>query len=185
MEEDYGVLESAVRQTFAGVVWSHKIQEKQADIFAKTFKRMETAKIISSSLTSVGIISLLFADQLLIKIASAVVSFASVFISGFFKSFNLQTMVGQHKSAANNLLAVRDNLSLLLLQIKLKKEPVNELFGKYEMIMAGLAKVYADAPNTTDEAVELARKALNVNMDNTFSDQEIDGFLPNGLRKEQ
>ena len=184
MEEDYNVLESAVRQTFAGVVWSHKIQEKQADLFARTFKRMETAKIISSSITSVGVIALLFTDQMMIKIVSAVVSFASVFISGFFKSFNLQTMVAQHKSAANNLLAVRDNLSLLLLQIKLKKEPVNELFAKYEGIMAGLAKVYADAPNTTDEAVELARKALNVNMDNTFSDQEIDGFLPIALRKE-
>lgn len=185
MEKDYEVLESAVRQTFAGVVWSHKIQEKQADIFAKRFKRMELVKIAASSLTSVGIVSLLIIDEWLIKIASALVSFVSVFVSGFFKSFDLQTMVGQHKSAANNLLAVRDNISLLLLQIKLKKETTNVLFEKYETIMAGLAKVYADAPNTTDEAVDLARKALNVNMDNTFSDQEIDGFLPIGLRKEQ
>ena len=64
MEEDYGVLESAVRQTFAGVVWSHKIQEKQADIFAKRFKRMELVKIAASSLTSVGIVSLLMYSAL-------------------------------------------------------------------------------------------------------------------------
>ena len=89
MEEDYGVLESAVRQTFAGVVWSHKIQEKQADILAKRFKRMELVKIAASSLTSVGIVSLLIIDEWLIKIASALVSFVSVFVSGFFKSFDL------------------------------------------------------------------------------------------------
>ncbi len=185
MGEDYEILESTVRQTFASVVWSHKIQEKQADIFAKKFKRMETTKIISSTVTSVGIISLIFTDQFWIKIVSVLISFVTVFINGFFKSFDLQNMVGQHKSAANNLLAVRDNIFLLLLQIKLKKETENVLFEKYETIMAGLAKVYADAPNTTDEAVDLARKALNVNMDNTFSDQEIDGFLPSSLRRQE
>ena len=174
-----------MRQTFARVVWSHKIQEKQADILAKRFECLELVKIVASSLTSAGIVTIIFADQLWIKIVSALISFVAVFVSSFFKSFDLQTMIGQHKSAANNLLAVRDNISLLLLQIKLKKETIDKLFDRYEAIMAGLAKVYADAPNTTDDAVKLARKALNINMDNTFSDQEIDGFLPIGLRKEQ
>lgn len=183
LEEKYCKLESSVRDTLGSVVWSHKIQEKQADIYAKNFKVMETAKILSASLTSVGIVSLIFTDQFWIKIISALISFISVFISALFKSFDLQTMVGQHKAAANNLLAVRDDLKLLLLQIKLQQSNPDSLYDRYEEIVHQLDKVYADAPNTTDKAVDLARVALNITKDNTFTDGEIDGFLPVGLRK--
>lgn len=183
MEEKYCKLESSVRDTLCSVVWSHKIQEKQADIYAKHFKVMETAKILSASLTSVGIVSLIFTDQLWIKIISTLISFISVFISALFKSFDLQIMVGQHKAAANNLLAVRDDLKLLILQIKLQENDPNTLYDRYEEIVHQLDKVYVDAPNTTDKAVALARIALNITKDNTFTDGEIDGFLPVGLRK--
>ena len=33
MDNEYAILEDSVRNTFGSVVWSHKIQEKQADIF--------------------------------------------------------------------------------------------------------------------------------------------------------
>ena len=183
MDDMYKLIESSVRDTLASVVWSHKIQEKQADIFSDRFKRMETAKIVSASLTSVGIVSLIFTDQLWVKICSAFISFVSIFVNAFFKSFDLQTMVSQHKSAANNLRSVRDNLKLLLLQIRMKQTEPAELEKEYEEIVQQLDKVYADAPNTTDKAVTLAREALNVTKDNTFSDAEIDNYLPVGLRK--
>ncbi len=38
--EEYNTLESCVRKTYASVVWSHKTQEKQADIYALQFKCM-------------------------------------------------------------------------------------------------------------------------------------------------
>lgn len=183
MEEKYCKLESSVRDTLGSVVWSHKIQEKQADIYASSFKEMETAKILSASLTSVGIVSLIFTDQLWIKIVSALISFVSVFVSAFFKSFDLQTMVSQHKAAANNLLAVRDDLKLLILQIKMENDTPETLYQRYEEIVHQLHKVYADAPNTTDKAVEMATTALNITKDNTFSDEEIDSFLPTEMRK--
>lgn len=39
MIDNYGVLEDVVRDSYAGVVWSHKIQEKQSDIYAEKFKK--------------------------------------------------------------------------------------------------------------------------------------------------
>ena len=50
----YEMLESSVRDTFGSVVWSHKIQEKQADICSQHYKRLETMKIIAASITTVG-----------------------------------------------------------------------------------------------------------------------------------
>lgn len=60
MIENYKMLEDVVRDSYASVVWSHKIQEKQADIYAEKFKKMETVNIGAASLTSVGIVALIF-----------------------------------------------------------------------------------------------------------------------------
>ncbi len=180
---NYEHIESSVRDTLGGVVWSHKIQEKQADIYESKFKRLETAKIISSSLTSAGIVSLLFTDELWIKIVSALLSFVSIFVGAFFKSFDLRTMVVQHKKTANELLTIRDTLKLLILQIHLKQDEPKILYEKYEQTVNQLHMVYSEAPNTSDKAVELASKALKKTKDNTFFDDEIDSYLPISLRK--
>ena len=132
-----------------------------------------------------GIASLVFKDEFLVKLITALISLVSVFVSALFKSFDLKTMVSQHKVAANNLLEVRDQLKLILLQIRLKQESVQTIYEKYEGVVQQLDKVYTDAPNTTDKAVIRAREALNVSKDNTFTDDEIDSFLPIGLRKDR
>ena len=62
------MLEDVVRDSYASVVWSHKIQEKQADIYAEKFKKMETVNIGAASLTSVGIVALIFTDPLWLKL---------------------------------------------------------------------------------------------------------------------
>lgn len=182
-ENSYDILEDEIRGRYASVVWSHKIQEKQADIYLTRYKHFETAKIASASLTSVGIVSLLFTDQLWIKIVSAVISFVSVFVSAYFKSFDLTTFTKAHKSSANQLLRIRDKLQLLLVDVRAEFVPVKDVRSKYEELLNELHTIYNEAPNTTDKAVQQARKALKITKDNSFADDEIDSFLPKELRK--
>ncbi len=183
MNDEYSILEDSVRNTFGSVVWSHKIQEKQADIYFSQYKCMETIKIITASSTSVGIVSLIFTDQMWLKLASALISFVTVFISAFFKSFDLQTLVSVHNNTAQKLLEIRDELKLLLMLIHLKQKTVNELTVMYQDIVKKLDILYAEAPRTTDRAVKNARTALNVNHDNKFTDEEINCNLPNSLHR--
>lgn len=185
MQHDYEILEDSVRNTFGGVVWSHKIHEKQSDLYAKQYKWMETAKILAASLTSVGIVSLIFTNQMWLKVASALVSFVSVFVSAFFKSFDLQTMVSTHTSVAHRLLHIRDDLKLLLLRIHLGQRTVDELMQQYNELVKQVDEIYSDAPRTSDKAVEQARIALDIKHDNMFSDGEIDDNLPETLRRRE
>ena len=185
LSKNHKKIEASVRDTFGSVVWSHKIQEKQADLYDIRHKRMEIAKIIAASLTSVGMVYLIFSDEVLIKIVSTLVSFISVFVSAFFKSFDLQSMANQHKAAANNLLIIRDDLKLLILQIRLEKNEPIYLYDKYESIIHRLDKIYTDAPKTTNKAVEMAKYALNITKDYSISDTEIDSFLPVGMKKNE
>lgn len=184
MIENYEMLEDVVRDSYASVVWSHKIQEKQADIYAEKFKKMETVNIGAASLTSVGIVALIFTDSLWLKLVSALISFATVYITAYFKSFDLQKFITSHKAAANKLIAVRDQYKVLLTEIKLKVDSVENLLARYKELVEKTDAIYLEAPTTTDEAVGKASKALKIKKDNTFTDTEIDSFLPLSLRRE-
>lgn len=183
MIENYRVLEDVVRDSYSGVVWSHKIQEKQSDIYAERFKVMETINIGAASLTSVGIIALIFTDPLWLKLISALISFATVYITAYFKSFDLQKLVASHKATANKLISIRDKYKVLLTEIKLQSDSVENLLIKYNQLVKETDAIYLEAPSTTDEAVERASEALKVKKDNTFSNEEIDSFLPISLRR--
>ena len=184
MIENYKMLEDVVRDSYASVVWSHKIQEKQADIYAEKFKKMETVNIGAASLTSVGIVALIFTDPLWLKLVSALISCATVYITAYFKSFDLQKFITSHKAAANKLIAVRDQYKVLLTEIKLKADSVENLLARYKELVEKTDAIYLEAPTTTDEAVDKASKALKIKKDNTFTDAEIDSFLPLSLRRE-
>ena len=184
MIENYKMLEDVVRDSYASVVWSHKIQEKQADIYAEKFKKMETVNIGAASLTSVGIVALIFTDPLWLKLVSALISFATVYITAYYQSFDLQKFITSHKAAANKLIAVRDQYKVLLTEIKLKVDSVENLLARYKELVEKTDAIYLEAPTTTDEAVGKASKALKIKKDNTFTDAEIDSFLPLSLRRE-
>jgi hypothetical protein len=176
------LLEDNIRHSYMGVVWSHKIQEKQADIYATQYRYLEIVRIICSTLTSVGIISLLFKDQFTIKIIATVISFVSTFISLFFKSFDTQSSIANHKKSANDLLVIRDKFRVLLVKIRMKSNNT-DILDEYESLLEKLGEIYKVAPNTTEKAVKKASKALKINKDNEFTDEEINITLPETLRR--
>lgn len=181
-KEKYVVLEDSVRHSYMGIVWSHKIQEKQADNLTRRYKFWEFLRIICTSMTSVGLISLIFADEFVVKIIVTIISVITTTISLSFKSFNMQGRIVDHKKCANELLIIRDKFRLLLVDIGLKEQNVAELMQKYNTLVEELWNVYKDAPSTTNRAVRLAAKALKISKDNEFLNEEIDANLPETLR---
>lgn len=183
MDDSYKILEDVVRYSYAGVVWSHKIHEKQADIYSKRFNTIELVKILIAALTSAGIVFIFFKDYFWIKASSTVLSFITFFIAMFYKSFNLQNLIVAHKNTASKLIAVRDRYKVLLTEIKIERAPIEDLLSKYNELLKETNNIYLVAPNTTEKAVKNASKALKVDKDNTFTDEEIDIFLPPSLRR--
>lgn len=71
------------------------------------------------------------------------------------------------------------------MEIKLRRRSVESLVQEYRQLLKKTSEIYDNAPNTTDEAVDLARVALKINKDNSFTNNEIDMFLPNSLKRER
>jgi len=67
------LLEAQIRECYGRVVWTHKTQEKCADILAKKNSRIKLAQIVLSVLTTTGIFIAVLGDKnwvdiLLIKV---------------------------------------------------------------------------------------------------------------------
>ena len=108
MEKEYKALEDQVRTRYASVAWTHKIQEKQAEIYDKRYAIIATINILAASITSAGIVSTFFTDGTVLKVISAIVSFITVFLTALLKSFDYQSMAKANKTAATKLVILRD-----------------------------------------------------------------------------
>ena len=180
--DQYQILLDTVRQQYASVVWTHKIQEKQADLYAEKYRKYETANIFFASLTACGIIGVIFQDGIALKIITAVLSFITVFIAAYNKSFDLKTLASGNKTAANQFVGIRNELLQVISELHIMEKSVSEIDGEFIEIMKRLNKLYVDVPTTTNDAVDAAREALKVDKDYTFDDAEIDLFLPSALQ---
>ncbi|KRE60555.1 hypothetical protein ASG92_21645 [Arthrobacter sp. Soil736] len=88
-----------------------------------------------------------------------------------------------HREAAKSLLKIRDSYIHLLADVKGNALSAKEIRNQRDHLSAQAQKVYQTAPDTSSKAYILARRALKEREDLTFSDEEIDKFLPVNLRK--
>ncbi len=182
MTVDLLALKGLVRSTYGRVCWTHKIQEKQAEIDITIYNIMEIIDITCSAIVGVGIISLFFTENFWIKLFSAIISFCSFFVGLFFKSYDLKGKATLHKKTAIKLLSVREKLKVLIIEIKTEKKDFEVLSKEYQEINELLDTIYEEAPNTGNMAVNKARRALSISKDNEITDDEIDRDLPEELR---
>lgn len=183
MEKEYIALEDLIRPRYASVAWTHKIQEKQAEIYDKRYATIATVNIFAASITSAGIFSTIFTDQIWLKAVSTIVSFVTVFITALLKVFDFQSMAKANKTTATKLVILRDELLLLLYKVRHATQPVEELIKEFTDIQGKVHAVYQEAPQTTDKAVDLVGIALKEKKDDTYTDEEIDMLLPEALRR--
>lgn len=177
----YRILLDEVRQKFASVVWTHKIQEKQADIDAFSYKSCKTVNIVCSALTSCGIISTAYFSDTRVEIATALLSFVALFTAAYLRSFDLKESEISHKNAANKFVVIRDRLLHVIAELKMQDD-FEKISDEYGAIVADLNELYSNAPGTTNLAVRRASKALKCNGEYSYSDEEIDCFLPSDLK---
>lgn len=181
---EYKILLDVVRQSYASVVWTHKIQEKQADIYSERKNFLETVNIIVATLTSCGVTSIVVnKDSFVLKLITFVLSFITVAITAYFKNVDLKSLQKQHKDAANNFIVIRNELLQVIADIHMRNENVKSLNDRYKSIMERLNKLYINAPIVSERAGKRAADAFAKEKGYSYKEEEIDRFLPPELRK--
>lgn len=177
------LLGAQIRECYARVVWSHKTQEKCADIILKRNNLLKWMQIGLSTLTTTGLVVTIFGDVLWVKITSAIISALLLLLNTYLKSKDLGTIAQQHLEAAADIWNVRESYLSLITDLKMDDVDVEIIRKKRDKLQERLATIYKGSPRTISKAYKEAKKALKLNEEMTFSDEEIDCFLPKELRK--
>lgn len=180
---DFTELEDQIRECFGRVVYSHKTHEKMADHDAATLRRYNLCQIVISVVTasSASLALILPADWP--KVLAALTAIASAWISTYTKSFDPGGSAQTHRDAAASIWPIRESYLSLLTDLRMRRITDDEAAKRRDQLQDKLATIYKGVPHTNGKGYAAAQKALKKDEDLTFSDQELDHFLPAGLKK--
>lgn len=182
--DDYRrILEGQLRECYGRVVYSHKTHEKCADILLQRLSRIKLLQIILSAITTGGFIALVFGATKIGAAAGIIVSTALLALNAYTKNYDLGELAQKHKQAANDLWIIREKYLSLLVDLKIGEKPLESIQMQRDELLEQLHSVYSGAPSTTFQAYKKSQEALKNLEDMTFTDAEIDAFLPQELKR--
>ena len=177
------IFEGQLRECFGRVVYTHKTHEKCADILLKRLSMVKLWQIILSAATTAGFIGAVFGAGQIGALIGVVVSTTLLALNAYTKNYDLGELAQKHRQAGANLWIIREKYLTLITDLKMGEKPIKSLQGERDALLDELHAVYLGAPSTTYEAYRKAQEALQKMEDMTFSDEEIDAFLPQELKK--
>jgi hypothetical protein len=186
MNSSAKIVEGQLRECYARVVYSHKAHEKCADILLQRHKKIKLAQIILSAVVTGGIVSTLSETwRDVATIVSAIFSTALLALNSYTKDYDLGEIAQKHRRAAADIWLIRENYLSLLTDLRAENNSVENICTARDKLLSELHAVYAGAPSTNHKAYKKAQEALKKLEDMTFSDKEVDAFLPSELKREE
>jgi hypothetical protein len=181
--ESRRVLEGQLRESFGRVVYSHKTQEKCADILLSRFARIKVWQILLSALTTGGFVAAVLGAGKPAATVGILLSTSLLVLNAYTKNYDLGELAAKHKQAASDLWLIREQYLSLIVDVAMKEKPLEALQTQRDTLTRQLHGIYSGAPSTTHKAYKKAQQALKKYEDMTFSDSEIDAFLPKELKR--
>lgn len=134
-------------------------------------------------MVTTGLLVRVFKDQEWALILSTALSAIQFGFTSFLREFNLGETIQKHSTAALELFDIREKYLSLLTDMRANLLTTEIIVQKRDELQEDLSKTYKGSPRTFSKAYKDAQKALQDNEELTFSDKEIDNFLPFNLRK--
>ena len=184
MTNDIAILESQLRECYGRVVYTHKTHEKCADILLTRHNRIKLLQIALSALVTGGIFAILSnIFETASAVISAILSTALLVLNSYTKDYDLGEIAQKHRQAATDIWLIREKYLSLITDLLANTISVEDARDIRDNILSELHTAYTGAPSTNFEAYQKAQTALQNMEEMTFSNAEIDKFLPNELRR--
>ena len=113
----------------------------------------------------------------------AIISTILLVLNSYTKDYDLGTIAQKHRQAAAEIWLIREKYLTLLIALRMKQLSMDEICLQRDKLLEDLHNIYLGTPSTNFEAYQKAQDALKNMEDMTFSDEEIDKFLPRELRR--
>ena len=103
----------------------------------------------------------------------------SLCLNLYAKEYKIQNEVNQHRNAANALWNVRESYVSLLVDFEVLED--SEIQKRRDILCNKVSEVNSNYPATDERSYRTARRALQKEEEQTFKENEVDSFLPNGI----
>lgn len=177
------ILEGQLRECYGRVVYSHKTHEKCADILLTRHSRIKLSQILLSAITTGGFLGTIFGDWTPGAVIGAIVSAILLFLNSYTKNYDLGELAQKHRHAAADIWIIREKYLSILTDLRMGLSSVELLLVSRDELLEELYSVYSGTPSTNYGAYKKAQHALKFLEDLTFTDKEIDAFLPFDIRR--
>lgn len=170
-----------IREAFGRVLYTHKTHEKDRERLARMGTISKWVSIGLNGLTFGGVVATVGTKDTFWLVASLILSTLSAGFAIFQMSFDPLKKAAGHRSAAKQLLGIRNQYLYLMADIVeggLTRDQVRE---RRDQLEKESVDAYSIAPDTSPSAYKSAQHSLQVNEDMTFSDIELNRFLPKSL----
>ncbi len=169
-----------IREAFGRVVYTHKTHEKEADLQLNQANWVKWFNIVLIAVTTGSLLSTIFTSNNLLLVG-AIASSLNLGFSIFQLSFNPEQKGAKHKQVASYLWLIRERYLCLMTDIISGSISKAEVILRRDSLINDLDLIYKSAPATSNKAYEKAREALQINEEFTFTDEELNKFLPTEL----
>lgn len=189
MTDKDSILEGQLRECYGRIVYSHKTHEKCADILFERHKQIKFWQIVLSALVTGGLVTALFDFSSLTEYKRCgtflvlVLSTILLVLNSYTKDYDLGEIAQKHRQAGAELWIIREKYLSLLTDLRIGIVSLDVICSCRDQLVDNLHAVYSGAPSTNYKAYVEAQKALKELEDMTFSDNEIDAFLPRELKR--
>ena len=178
-------MEAQIRESFGRVVYSHKAHEKCADDILFWYSIRRWIQTALAAIASTGFITILFGgvNNYYSAVWGGAAAVTLAFLNAYMQGRNAEQEAQKHTSVASKLWLVRESYLSLINDLQSRTVSLEEAKDQRSALQEQLAAIYEDAPRTNSKFYRQAQVGLKKNEELTFSDEEIDAFLPAKLRK--
>ena len=148
--------------------------------------RIKFWQIVLSALTTGGLITAVLGSKdvsYAATVASAILSTMLLALNTYTKDADPGQQAEKHKKTASELWDIRESYLSILTDLHDGHMDLATARQRRDGLQSRLVTVYASAPRTSSEAYTDASQGLKSREELTFSDKEIDAFLPAVLRR--
>lgn len=178
-------IEEQLRQTLGMAVWSHKIHEKQSQLYNEKKNVLEFINLSVLSLTIIVIMISMFNEVEVLKFISLGLVIISTLISIYLKSFDFKGLHQNHRGSAVELFSLKEEIISTLCDIKSSTISKEELTKKRKEINTRYLTICKKSLDPKNRAFKKARKILQIDGSTVYSNEEINSYLPTLLKKEE
>ncbi len=179
---------SIIRQSFASTVFTHKVQEVAAENQQKNVFIVKGFNIfLVGSILIFLIIQIYHQENLVFSYISAGITLAEIIFLIIQLSFNFEQRLVAHKNSALKYMGLRDAYRSLITDVMNESVSGTEIVTRRDLLQREYQIISDLAPQSSSKEYTEAQMRLNKRgavsgEEFTWSDEEIDLFLPEVLR---